>query len=221
MPQGRHAQAGVGWLVRLVAWVGQAKPSRKLGVCGEHGGDPEHCAGRVDTSVAHHQVIRRLDAVSHGEGPDSWGRNLESQVRLAAGLIGPPLAGGRASWGTALRGSRPARLPEPQPSPPLTVPVPPGWLLPVDGVVWRMLPPPRLVLPPPPPLASDVPPLPTLPPPVTAGPPLLDWLGPPPLPAVGAGAMWLGTETVVRIAAGAVTRGRADARCRTACLVAR
>jgi pyruvate, orthophosphate dikinase len=32
---------GVGWLVRLAAWVGrEAKPSLKLGICGEHGGDP-------------------------------------------------------------------------------------------------------------------------------------------------------------------------------------
>ncbi len=32
---------GVGWLVRLAAWVGrEANPSLKLGICGEHGGDP-------------------------------------------------------------------------------------------------------------------------------------------------------------------------------------
>ena len=32
---------GVGWLVRLGAWVGrEAKPELKLGICGEHGGDP-------------------------------------------------------------------------------------------------------------------------------------------------------------------------------------
>jgi pyruvate,orthophosphate dikinase len=36
---------GVGWLVRLAAWVGrEAKPDLKLGVCGEHGGDPESIA---------------------------------------------------------------------------------------------------------------------------------------------------------------------------------
>ena len=35
-------QPGVGWLVRLAAWVGrEAKPALKLGVCGEHGGDPD------------------------------------------------------------------------------------------------------------------------------------------------------------------------------------
>jgi pyruvate, orthophosphate dikinase len=32
---------GVGWLVRLAAWVGrEASPGLKLGICGEHGGDP-------------------------------------------------------------------------------------------------------------------------------------------------------------------------------------
>jgi len=32
---------GVGWLVRLAAWVGrESRPDLKLGVCGEHGGDP-------------------------------------------------------------------------------------------------------------------------------------------------------------------------------------
>src|SRR3954452_21771940 len=42
---------GVGWLVRLAAWTGrEAKPDLKLGICGEHGGDPEsidffHIAG--------------------------------------------------------------------------------------------------------------------------------------------------------------------------------
>ena len=42
---------GVGWLVRLAAWVGrEANPKLTLGICGEHGGDPEsieffHMAG--------------------------------------------------------------------------------------------------------------------------------------------------------------------------------
>jgi pyruvate,orthophosphate dikinase len=36
---------GVGWLVRLAAWVGrEAKPDLKLGICGEHGGDPTSIA---------------------------------------------------------------------------------------------------------------------------------------------------------------------------------
>jgi pyruvate,orthophosphate dikinase len=33
---------GVGWLVRLAAWVGrEANAGLKLGICGEHGGDPD------------------------------------------------------------------------------------------------------------------------------------------------------------------------------------
>jgi pyruvate,orthophosphate dikinase len=36
---------GVGWLVRLASWTGrEAKPDLHLGVCGEHGGDPESIA---------------------------------------------------------------------------------------------------------------------------------------------------------------------------------
>ena len=36
---------GVGWLVRLGAWVGrEAHPRLKLGICGEHGGDPDSIA---------------------------------------------------------------------------------------------------------------------------------------------------------------------------------
>jgi pyruvate, orthophosphate dikinase len=36
---------GVGWLVRLAAWTGrEAKPELKLGICGEHGGDPDSIA---------------------------------------------------------------------------------------------------------------------------------------------------------------------------------
>ncbi|MDQ6915000.1 MAG: PEP-utilizing enzyme, partial [Actinomycetota bacterium] len=35
-------EPGVGWLVRLAAWVGrEEKPDLKLGICGEHGGDPD------------------------------------------------------------------------------------------------------------------------------------------------------------------------------------
>ncbi len=36
---------GVGWLVRLAAWVGREEhPALKLGICGEHGGDPDSIA---------------------------------------------------------------------------------------------------------------------------------------------------------------------------------
>ena len=38
-------EPGVGWLVRLGAWVGrEANPTLKLGICGEHGGDPDSIA---------------------------------------------------------------------------------------------------------------------------------------------------------------------------------
>ena len=38
-------EPGVGWLVRLAAWVGrEANPGLKLGICGEHGGDPDSIA---------------------------------------------------------------------------------------------------------------------------------------------------------------------------------
>ncbi len=36
---------GVGWLVRLGAWIGrEANPELELGICGEHGGDPDSIA---------------------------------------------------------------------------------------------------------------------------------------------------------------------------------
>ena len=60
---------GVGWLVRLGAWVGrEAKPSLKLGICGEHGGDPEsiaffHMAGLDYVSCSPFRVpVARLAA---------------------------------------------------------------------------------------------------------------------------------------------------------------
>ena len=60
---------GVGWLVRLGAWVGrEAKPGLKLGICGEHGGDPEsvvffHRAGLDYVSCSPYRVpIARIAA---------------------------------------------------------------------------------------------------------------------------------------------------------------
>jgi pyruvate, orthophosphate dikinase len=60
---------GVGWLVRLASWVGrEAKPSLKLGVCGEHGGDPEsidffHMAGLDYVSCSPYRIpIARIAA---------------------------------------------------------------------------------------------------------------------------------------------------------------
>jgi pyruvate, orthophosphate dikinase len=60
---------GVGWLVRLGAWVGrETHPGLKLGICGEHGGDPEsveffHRAGLDYVSCSPYRVpIARIAA---------------------------------------------------------------------------------------------------------------------------------------------------------------
>jgi pyruvate, orthophosphate dikinase len=60
---------GVGWLVRLAAWVGsEHKPELKLGICGEHGGDPDsidffHMAGLDYVSCSPYRVpIARVAA---------------------------------------------------------------------------------------------------------------------------------------------------------------
>jgi len=53
---------GVGWLVRLAAWVGREhNPGLKLGICGEHGGDPDsidffHMAGLDYVSCSPYRV---------------------------------------------------------------------------------------------------------------------------------------------------------------------
>lgn len=71
---------GVGWLVRLASWVGrEAKPDLKLGICGEHGGDPEsvhffHMAGLDYVSCSPYRVpIARVAAaqaaVAHRDAP--------------------------------------------------------------------------------------------------------------------------------------------------------
>jgi pyruvate,orthophosphate dikinase len=60
---------GVGWMVRLGAWVGrEARPDLKLGICGEHGGDPDsidffHMAGLDYVSCSPYRVpIARVAA---------------------------------------------------------------------------------------------------------------------------------------------------------------
>jgi pyruvate,orthophosphate dikinase len=60
---------GVGWLVRLAAWTGREKKADlKLGICGEHGGDPEsidffHMAGLDYVSCSPYRVpIARVAA---------------------------------------------------------------------------------------------------------------------------------------------------------------
>jgi pyruvate, orthophosphate dikinase len=71
---------GVGWLVRLAAWVGrEAHPGLKLGICGEHGGDPEsieffHRAGLDYVSCSPFRVpIARIAAAQAALAPDAEG----------------------------------------------------------------------------------------------------------------------------------------------------
>ncbi len=68
---------GVGWLVRLAAWVGrEARPDLKLGICGEHGGDPDsirffHNAGLDYVSCSPFRVpIARIAAAQAALAPD-------------------------------------------------------------------------------------------------------------------------------------------------------
>ena len=60
---------GVGWLVRLAAWVGREEnPGLKLGICGEHGGDPDSIAffhaGRTGLRVV--LAVSRSDRAGRG-----------------------------------------------------------------------------------------------------------------------------------------------------------
>jgi pyruvate, orthophosphate dikinase len=62
---------GVGWLVRLAAWTGrEAKADLKLGICGEHGGDPDsidffHMAGLDYVSCSPYRVPIARVAAAH------------------------------------------------------------------------------------------------------------------------------------------------------------
>jgi pyruvate,orthophosphate dikinase len=77
---------GVGWLVRLGSWVGrESHPGLKLGICGEHGGDPEsieffHEAGLDYVSCSPFRVpIARIAAaqaaIAHPRG--DWDDSFE------------------------------------------------------------------------------------------------------------------------------------------------
>ena len=102
---------GVGWLVRLAAWVGrERKPELKLGICGEHGGDPEsvvffHIAGLDYVSCSPFRVpIARVAAaqaaVAHGPGELSAAARAALEAGRAAqealGEEHPPADEGRA-----------------------------------------------------------------------------------------------------------------------------
>ncbi len=78
---------GVGWLVRLGSWVGrEAHPGLKLGICGEHGGDPDsieffHEAGLDYVSCSPFRVpIARIaaaqSAIRHPRG--DWDDSFET-----------------------------------------------------------------------------------------------------------------------------------------------
>ena len=95
---------GVGWLVRLGAWVGrEAHPGLKLGICGEHGGDPEsivffHRAGLDYVSCSPYRVpIARLAAAQAAiELPDRPLGLIETPETSPAGAMLPPA--GEVRW---------------------------------------------------------------------------------------------------------------------------
>ena len=105
---------GVGWLVRLAAWVGrEAKPDLKLGICGEHGGDPDsvaffHMAGLDYVSASPYRVpiarVAAAQAALSRADRITWPRRYAQGARLA---------GRRGSCGACLRdrvGARRAQL---------------------------------------------------------------------------------------------------------------
>ena len=126
---------GVGWLVRLAAWIGrEAKPDLKLGICGEHGGDPEsiaffHMAGLDYVSCSPYRVpIARVAAAQARDPHDAAGwppplacdnraRDDRDQSRadgfherMAACRAGVAVAARRPLLpGAARRGPRPTR----------------------------------------------------------------------------------------------------------------
>jgi pyruvate, orthophosphate dikinase len=77
---------GVGWLVRLAAWVGrESHPGLKLGICGEHGGDPTsieffHSAWLDYVSCSPYRVpiarIAAAQAAIRHPRESSWGDEL-------------------------------------------------------------------------------------------------------------------------------------------------
>jgi pyruvate, orthophosphate dikinase len=83
---------GVGWLVRLAGWVGREEhPGLKLGVCGEHGGDPDsiaffHSAGLDYVSCSPFRVpIARVAAAQAAiDKPEQAGAWAEPRAKLSA-----------------------------------------------------------------------------------------------------------------------------------------
>ena len=93
---------GVGWLVRLAAWVGrEARPDLKLGICGEHGGDPDsieffHMAGLDYVSCSPFRVpIARVAAAQAAiihANDRSWADAVRTLCRNCA--VAPMSTGG-------------------------------------------------------------------------------------------------------------------------------
>ena len=81
---------GVGWLVRLAAWVGrESHPELKLGICGEHGGDPE--------SIAFFHMAG-LDYVSCSTFRVPIARVAAAQAQIAHSFVTCKSRGGRGTF---------------------------------------------------------------------------------------------------------------------------
>src|SRR5204862_28799 len=87
---------GVGWLVRLAAWTGrEAKPELKLGICGEHGGDPDsidffHMAGLDYVSCSPYRVPIARVAAAQGARALALNEDLTEAIVLGHDLGHPP-----------------------------------------------------------------------------------------------------------------------------------
>jgi pyruvate,orthophosphate dikinase len=87
-------EPGVGWLVQLGSWLGrEARPALKLGICGEHGGDPEsihffHRSGLDYVSCSPFRIpVARIAAaqaqIQHPR-PELWAPAETATVAVAA-----------------------------------------------------------------------------------------------------------------------------------------
>ena len=116
-------EPGVGQLVRMGAWLGrQAKPDLKLGICGEHGGDPDSIAffalvgpglrvllalpgpggpGRGRAGGRWPRVAASDPIVCHG--CYKWRVVLRWQVLLLAWFLWAPLAVGLSALAATVR----------------------------------------------------------------------------------------------------------------------
>ncbi len=96
---------GVGWLVRLAAWTGrEAKPDLGLGICGEHGGDPDsihffHMAGLDYVSCSPFRVpIARVAAAQAAIAHDGWSRTPSPRTGPCLHWAGNPRRACSSRW---------------------------------------------------------------------------------------------------------------------------